>query len=169
MQLIDTQAAMRPACAALTGAAWLAVDTEFVRERTYFPVPCLVQIASADAVFGFDLVALDDLQPLMDLIFDRNCVKVLHAPRQDLEIFFQLTGKVPQPVFDTQLAAAMCGHDEQVSYGGLVSAVCGEELPKDSTRTDWTRRPLSPAQLAYAANDVTWLRMVYQRLRDELD
>ena len=139
---------MGPACDRLAASPWLAVDTEFVRERTYYPVPCLVQVASDDAVFGFDLVALDAVQPLADLLVDPGILKVLHAPRQDLELFFQLTGELPRPVFDTQLAAAMCGHDEQVSYGALVLSICGEELPKDSARTDWTRRPLSEAQLA---------------------
>ena len=165
---IDTPDALEGLCKRLKGAPWLAVDTEFMRERTYYPELCLVQVATDDTVACIDTLALPALGPLLDVLLDPATVKVLHAARQDLEIFFHLADKVPQPVFDTQVAARFLGLPDQAGYGAVVQYLLGITLDKSHARTDWARRPLPPAALEYAADDVRHLRTLYHRMQSEL-
>ena len=145
---IDRPAALAECCARLRNATWLALDTEFIREKTYYPQLCLIQVATEEEIACIDPLALPELDPLLDLLYDPAITKVFHAAYQDLEIFFHLRGAVPAPVFDTQLAATVLGYGEQIGYAALVKAVLGVELDKSQTRTDWSRRPLDGAQLA---------------------
>lgn len=167
-QYVDTPAALDALCARLKGQPWIAVDTEFMRERTYYPELCLVQVATDDVVACIDPLALTSLKPLLDVLLDPATVKVFHAARQDLEIFYNLTGKVPAPVFDTQVVARFLGHPDQAGYGAVVQAILGISLDKSHARTDWMRRPLPPAALEYAADDVRHLRHLYKQLQAEL-
>jgi len=167
-QYIDSPAALAELCAHLKGQPWLAVDTEFMRERTYYPELCLVQVATDDLVACVDPLALPSLEPLLTLLLDGHMVKVLHAARQDLEIFYHLAGRVPQPVFDTQVAARFLGLPDQAGYGAVVQALLGITLDKSHARTDWARRPLPTAALEYAADDVRHLRNLYHKIRAEL-
>ena len=148
-------------CERLQGSAWLAIDTEFLREKTYYPKLCLLQLANESIIACVDPLSIEDLTPLFDIIYDQNIVKVLHSARQDYEIFFHLTGKLPAPVFDTQIAAAICNSDEQISYAALVEQVVGCVLEKGCTRTDWTQRPLAVEQYKYAEDDVRYLGEIY--------
>lgn len=168
-QYIDTPAALRDFCDRIRQSPWIALDTEFIREKTYYPQLCLVQVASEAQVACIDPLALDDLEPLLDIVFDPAIVKVLHSAHQDLEIFYHLRAAVPSPVFDTQIAATLLGYGEQVGYATLVKGLLDIELDKSQTRTDWSHRPLAPAQLAYAADDVRYLRDVYRWQRAELE
>ena len=147
---------------------YLCIDTEFIRERTYYPELCLLQVADGDRSWCIDPLSIGDLRPFLNLCKNSAIVKVLHSARQDLEIFFQLMQTVPGPVFDTQLAAALSGHGEQVSYAFLVKELLGVELDKSQTRTDWSRRPLSRAQIDYALNDVVYLTPLKEKLTEEL-
>ena len=165
---VDTPPALESLCARLRGQPWVAVDTEFMRERTYYPELCLVQVATDDVVACVDPLALPSLQPLLEVLLEPKTVKVLHAARQDLEIFYNLTGAVPAPVFDTQVVARFLGHPDQAGYGAVVQAILGITLDKSHARTDWMRRPLPPAALEYAADDVRHLRHLYKKLDAEL-
>lgn len=165
---IDNDAALRQLCARLADAPWLALDTEFLREKTYQPQLCLLQIAANDVIACVDPLALTNLDPLLDVIYDPQRMKVLHAARQDLEIFHQLRGTLPAPVFDTQLAATLLGHGDQIGYAGLVQRVLGVQLDKSHARTDWSRRPLDAEQLRYAADDVRYLAQIYPRIEADL-
>ncbi|HEY3858447.1 MAG TPA: ribonuclease D [Gammaproteobacteria bacterium] len=167
-QYIDTPAALDALCAKLKGQPWIAVDTEFMRERTYYPELCLVQVATDEVVACIDPLALPSLKPLLEVMLDPATVKVLHAARQDLEIFYNLAGRVPAPVFDTQVVARFLGLPDQAGYGAVVQALLGISLDKSHARTDWMRRPLSPAALEYAADDVRHLRNLYKKLQTEL-
>jgi ribonuclease D len=167
-QYIDTPAALDALCAKLKGQPWIAVDTEFMRERTYYPELCLVQVATDEVVACVDPLALPSLKPLLDVFLDTATVKVLHAARQDLEIFYNLSGKVPAPVFDTQVVARFLGLPDQAGYGAVVQSLLGISLDKSHARTDWMRRPLPPAALEYAADDVRHLRNLYKKLQSEL-
>ena len=164
LYLVD-QPALTDFCARLRGVAWIALDTEFIREQTFYPQLCLIQIASEDQIACIDPLALPSLDPLLDLLYDPAITKVLHAAHQDLELFFHLRGAVPAPVFDTQLAALALGQGYQTSYAALVQQLLGVDLDKAHTRADWRRRPLAPAWLAYAADDVRYLRELYPRQR----
>ncbi|MEC7301454.1 MAG: ribonuclease D [Pseudomonadota bacterium] len=151
-------------------AAFVTVDTEFVREKTYYPILCLVQLAGPDDAVVIDAMASDiDLSPLDELFKNTNVVKVLHASRQDNEIFFNLFGSVPKAIFDTQIAAMVCGFGDQVAYGTLIAKLVGVQLEKTSRFADWSRRPLTQKQLAYALSDVTHLRVAYEKLAAELE
>jgi ribonuclease D len=152
----------------LEPATVLAIDTEFMRERTYFAKLCLVQIGSDDVVAAVDPLEVDDLTPLWDLLLDPSRLKVIHAGDQDLEIFYRLTGEVPGPVFDTQVAAALASFPLQTGYGALVKELLGVELDKMDSYSDWARRPLSERQVEYALNDVRHLSEVYRRLEARL-
>ena len=165
---IDTPAALDSLCARLKGQPWIAVDTEFMRERTYYPELCLVQVATDEVVACIDPLALPSLDPLLKVLLDPATLKVLHAARQDLEIFYNLSGKVPAPVFDTQVVARFLGLPDQSGYGAVVQSILGITLDKSHARTDWARRPLPPAALDYAADDVRHLRVIYKKLEAEL-
>jgi len=167
-QYIDTPAALDSLCARLRSQPWIAVDTEFMRERTYYPELCLVQVATDEVVACIDPLPLPSLKPLLDVLLDPVTVKVLHAARQDLEIFYHLAGKVPAPVFDTQVVARFLGLPDQAGYGAVVQSLLGITLDKSHARTDWMRRPLPPAALEYAADDVRHLRNLYKQLQAEL-
>lgn len=156
-------------CSELAQGDWITLDTEFLREKTYRPQLCLVQLGNADIIACVDPQEIDDLSPLYELMADSSVVKVLHAASQDLEIFYQDMGSVPAPIFDTQIAASLVGHGDQVGYGKLVELVCKTQLDKSQSRTDWSRRPLSEKQITYAADDVRYLRDVYHQLRSELN
>jgi ribonuclease D len=166
---IDTTHALENLCSRLHGSTWLAVDTEFMREKTYFPRLCLLQLATPQLAACIDTLTIKDIQPLIDLIYDTKIIKVMHAARQDLEIFYHLRGVLPQPVFDTQVAAPLLGYPEQMGYAALTEALLGVHLHKAHTRTDWTHRPLSDAQLHYAADDVRYLAEFYPLLRGKLE
>lgn len=168
-EYIDTPDALAAFCEKLSGISWLAMDTEFLREKTYYPKFCLLQIAAGDRVACIDPLALPDLAPLAPILYDESIVKVLHSGRQDLEIFHLLYGKPPSPVFDTQLAAPLLGMNEQIGYAGLVQEVLGVHLGKTHSRTDWSRRPLSAEQLAYAADDAIYLGQAYLQIRPQLE
>lgn len=168
---VSTPAALAHALQALEGAEFVALDTEFMRESTFYPKLCLVQLASLDACALIDPLALDDLEPLWAFLSARSRSKVLHAARQDLEV---LAVRAPHalplgPIFDTQIAAALLGQSAQIGYGALVSLRLGVSLAKGHTRTDWTRRPLSADQLEYAADDVRYLAQLYADLRSALE
>lgn len=146
----------------------LAIDTEFLREKTYYPKLCLVQVAAGDDIAAVDPLRVRDLSPLAALLEAPDVTKVFHACSQDLEVLLDGMGVACAPVFDTQLAAAFLGMRQQVSYGSLVEAYCGVHLPKAESLTDWSRRPLDPEQLAYAEDDVRYLPGIYERMLSEL-
>ena len=167
---IATTVALESLCAELAGEAFITVDTEFIRETTYFAKLCLIQVAGKERLALIDPLAEGlDLAPFFALLRNPRVLKVFHAPRQDLEIFFQANGAIPSPIFDTQVAAMVCGYGEQASYETLASSLAGARIDKSSRFTDWAQRPLTAAQLAYAAADVTHLRIVYERLRARID
>ena len=139
----------------------LAVDTEFVRENTYFPVLCLVQIASETFSAVIDPLAEIDMKPVWELLSNKKILKIFHAGRQDIEIFFNLTGKIPAPIYDTQIAAMFCGLGDQVSYYGLVHKFLGLTITKESQYSNWLQRPLTYKQLHYALYDVKYLIKVF--------
>jgi ribonuclease D len=154
----------------LTAGDFVALDTEFMRESTYFPKLCLIQAATSDACAVIDPLALPDLEPLWQFLGNRERTKVLHAARQDLEVLATATrGAMPGPIFDTQIAAALLGYPAQIGYGSLVAERLGHTLAKGHTRTDWTRRPLTPEQLQYAEDDVRYLVPLYLDLRAALE
>jgi ribonuclease D len=168
LQYIDSAEALQAFCSRLAGVDWIALDTEFLREKTYYPKLCLLQIATPEVVACIDPLALDDLNPLLELIFDPAITKVMHAARQDMEIFFHLRGAAPGPVFDTQIAALLLGYPDQIGYGNLVREMLGVNLDKLHTRADWSLRPLTRDQLHYAADDVIYLVEVYRQLQHKL-
>lgn len=173
MKTITTTADLAAFCAEAAKRPYVTVDTEFLRERTYYSKLCLVQLAYRDEA-GEDAVLLDplvdglSLDPLYDLFADAGVVKVFHAARQDLEIFYVDRGVIPTPLFDTQVAAMVCGFGEQVGYETLVRKIAKSDLDKSSRFTDWSRRPLTEAQMKYALADVTHLREIYEYLADRL-
>ena len=164
----DTQA-LADLCARLAREPFVTIDTEFMRERTYYPELCVVQLGGAEDVAVIDALAPGiDLAPLASLLAEPGTVKVFHAARQDVEIFLHLFGAVPTPLFDTQIAAMVAGFGDQVGYDSLVSALSGGQIDKAHRFSDWAARPLTPAQVTYAAADVTYLRTVYERLLAKL-
>lgn len=168
MTPITTTEALRDFCAKLANQPFVTVDTEFMRETTYWPRLCLIQAASATDAAIIDPMAEGlDLSPFLDLMRDESILKVFHAARQDVEIFVKL-GAMPKPMFDTQVAAMAAGFGDQVSYEALVRQMLRQEVDKGSRFTDWARRPLSDAQLVYALGDVTHLAALYPKLRDRL-
>ena len=166
---IEDVQALAARVAAWPAGAPLALDTEFVRERTYFPRLCLVQVATADEVALVDVLAIPDGGALTAMLVDRRRAKLIHAARQDIEALLPLTGSPLGPVFDTQQAAALLGFSAQVGYADLVQQVLGVALSKGLARTDWARRPLSPEQLAYAADDVRYLPALAAELERRLN
>lgn len=169
MPLITTTEELELACLRMARHPFVTVDTEFLRETTFWPVLCVVQLASDQEAIAIDALAEGlDLQPLLRLMADEDVVKVFHAARQDLEIFWKLAGVLPTPLFDTQVAAMVCGYGDQVSYSELVQSICRVAIDKSSRFTDWARRPLAEAQIEYAIGDVTHLRDVYKALTKRL-
>ena len=146
----------------------VAVDTEFFREKTYSAQLCLIQLGIAEHQYCIDVLAIEDLSLLVDLFENDNVIKLFHAARQDMEVIYQTLGILPKPIFDTQLASAFLGSDMQIGYGALVSERLGVELPKTQSRTNWTRRPLSPEQIEYAGDDVAYLEVIYRQVIEEL-
>ncbi|MFV1997065.1 MAG: ribonuclease D [Acidiferrobacterales bacterium] len=169
VNLVDTTAELEVCCAHLTQQPWIAVDTEFMREKTYYPQLCLVQIASAEKIYCIDKLAIDDTQKLQQVLASRDIIKIFHAARQDMEVLHWLCGMPPVPIFDSQIAAALLGYDDQLGYAALVEAITGTVLPKGYQRTDWTRRPLPEDQLKYAADDVRYLSKIYPVLFERLE
>lgn len=165
---VETGPQLHELCTQLQGSRWLALDTEFIREKTYYPIFCLLQISNGTLAASVDPLALEDLSELVDIIYATSSVKIFHAGRQDLEIFHQLWGRLPQPIFDTQLAATLLGLGTQIGYGNLVQKVTGRELEKGHSRTDWSRRPLSKEQLRYALDDVIYLGEIYTEILEQL-
>lgn len=151
-------------CQVLAKSRWLALDTEFIRDRSYYPKLCLVQVCNGELAAAIDVVALPEWEALLDLLYRPDITKVFHAARQDLEILQQLRGVLPTPLFDTQTAAALLGHGEQLGYGELVERELGVVLEKGQGRTDWLQRPLSPQQLRYALDDVIYLARSYRQM-----
>jgi ribonuclease D len=170
MNLIADSAALADFCQRLADAPYITVDTEFMRERTYWPQLCLVQVADAKEAHAIDPLAPGiDLGPLLEILAKPSILKVFHAARQDVEIFFHMTGKVPTPIFDTQVAAMVCGFGDAVSYETLASKLAKARIDKSQRFTDWSHRPLQERQLSYALADVTHLRQAYERLARQLE
>jgi ribonuclease D len=170
MQLITQQSELVAFCKQVAKAPYLTVDTEFLRDKTYYPKLCLLQIASPEMAAVIDPLAEGiDLKPVFVLMQNTAIIKVFHAARQDVEIFYLLSGHIPTPLFDTQIAAAVCGYGESVGYETLVNRIVDTELDKSSRYTDWSVRPLSEKQLAYAISDVTHLRVIYETLLAQLE
>ncbi|MGN6464274.1 MAG: ribonuclease D [Rhizobiaceae bacterium] len=170
MRLISTTQELEAAVAELSRSDFVTVDTEFIRETTFWPILCLIQMAAPGVTALVDPMAPGiDLKPFFELMANENVTKVFHAARQDIEIVFHLGGLIPHPVFDTQVAAMVCGFGDSVSYDQIVSKVTGTRLDKSSRFTDWRHRPLSEKQLTYALADVTYLIEVYRHLKAELE
>lgn len=165
---IETSGQLLGLCEKLRPSRWLALDTEFMREKTYYPKFCLLQLCNGEYAASVDPLRIDSLQPLLEIVYDPAITKVFHAGRQDLEIFHHLWQRLPQPLFDTQLAATILGFGDQLGYAGLVQQLLGRNLEKGHTRTDWSRRPLDAEQLRYALDDVIYLGQAYQQLSRQL-
>ncbi|PQA86865.1 ribonuclease D [Hyphococcus luteus] len=170
MQVISTTDDLAKFSKALRAQPFVAVDTEFMREKTYWPILCLIQAAGDGEEAIIDPLAdAIDLAPFLELLSDKKVVKVFHAARQDLEIFYKLLGEVPAPLFDTQIAAMACGFGDQIGYEPLMRTLLKAKIDKGSRFTDWARRPLTEAQLSYALSDVTHLRAAYPILAESLE
>ncbi len=170
MDLIVSTAALAEFCERASKFEFVTVDTEFLRETTYWPRLCLIQVATDDEAVLIDPLAPEiKLAPFFELLANPNVTKVFHAARQDVEIFVKLTGAVPHNIFDTQVAASVCGFGDSASYDSLVRSICKVELDKSSRFTDWSARPLSEKQRNYAIADVTWLRDIYRELRKQVE
>ena len=169
--IIKTQKQLDDVCASLSTKPYLTIDTEFLRDKTYYSKLCLIQMAGPDV----DAVAIDPIEYDLDLtsfhalMANENVVKVFHAARQDLEIFYQMNGQIPKPLFDSQVAAMVCGYGDSIAYNKLVEGITGTALAKNAQFTDWSRRPLSDKQLTYALDDVIYLRDVYESLKEQLE
>jgi len=167
-EFIASDEALANFCQRLASSSYCAVDTEFIREKTYYPLLSLIQIASEEELVCIDPFAIKDFTALAELFQNPDLLKVFHSPSQDLEILYQQFGQVPTPIFDTQLAAAVLGFQHQISYADLVFEVTGTRLEKKHTRADWSKRPLSDDELDYAMDDVRYLMPVYREMRDQL-
>lgn len=165
---VDTQDALAEYLERWRRAPFLALDTEFIREQTYYPQLCLIQVGDVISNVCVDPLAGLDLQPLLELL-QLPSTSVFHAASQDLEIFVRLGGRSPEPLFDTQIASSLLGYGEQLGYAGLVEKMVGVKLDKSLSRTNWARRPLNPNEIAYAADDVRYLAEIYPRLLRELE
>ena len=169
MKIITTTAALAELCEDYASADYVTVDTEFLRESTFWPVLCLIQMArDGDECIIDPLADGIDLAPFFDLMADESVVKVFHAARQDIEIFVHLDGHVPTPIFDTQVAAMVCGYGDSIAYAQLAQRIAGAQIDKSSRFTDWSHRPLTTKQLNYALADVTHLRDIYKALKADL-
>src|ERR1700720_1356989 len=169
MDVITTTQELAQACARLAKHPYVTVDTEFLRESTYFPILCVAQMASVEEAVVVDARAEGiDLKPFFELMADERVLKVFHAARQDIEIVWHEAGLIPHPIFDTQVAAMVLGYGDSISYDQLVLRIPGDTLDKSHRFTDWSKRPLSPAQVKYAISDVTHLRDVFAALDADL-
>ncbi len=170
MTLITEQTQLVEACRRLANETFLSIDTEFMREKTYYPQLCLIQIAGKKEAIVIDALAEDiNLNPVLELMENEAITKVFHACRQDIEIFYNLNHKIPSPIFDTQIGAMVCGYGESVGYDKLVRQITGIQIDKSSRFTDWSYRPLSKQQIKYALSDVTHLRTVFESLSSQLE
>ncbi|MFT4562041.1 MAG: ribonuclease D [Gammaproteobacteria bacterium] len=167
-RFVDTPGALDEFIRSLDQHDVIAIDTEFVRERTYYPQLCLIQVAAGDQIWCLDPITIEDTQALFTALNEPSRLKIFHSGRQDLEIFFNETEQLPRPVFDTQIAAALLGRPDQIAYAGLVQEFYDCKLDKSSSRTNWAQRPLSAQQLEYAGDDVRYLEGVKRRLEEEL-
>ena len=169
MNLITTTADLAAACERMSRHSFVTVDTEFLRETTYYPLLCVAQIATAEEAIVIDALAQDlSLAPFFDLMANESVLKVFHAARQDIEIVWHQAKLIPRPIFDTQVAAMVLGYGDSISYDQLVQRITGDAIDKSNRFTDWSRRPLSTAQVNYAVSDVTHLRQVFQSLSEDL-
>jgi ribonuclease D len=169
MNLITTTDDLAAACNRLSSHPFVTVDTEFLRETTYYPLLCVAQMACDDEAVVVDALAPGiDLAPFFELMGNERVLKVFHAARQDIEIVWHRAGLIPQPLFDTQVAAMVLGYGDSIAYDQLVQRITGDAIDKSNRFTDWSRRPLTPAQTSYAISDVTHLRSVYTALRADL-
>lgn len=169
MRIIENTDDLAAFTAEISASPFVAVDTEFMREKTFWPILCLIQVAADGAEAIIDPLADGmDLSPLLGILTDKNVVKVFHAARQDIEIFYRLLDQVPAPLFDTQIAAMACGFGDQIGYEPLMRTLVNAKIDKGSRFTDWARRPLTDAQLTYALSDVTHLREAFPILREKL-
>lgn len=166
---IDSNEVLKDFCLQIKDCQYCALDTEFVREKTYYPVLSLIQLATETRQACIDPLAIDDFSPLVEIFKTESMLKILHAPGQDLELFYQQFNALPKPVFDSQLAAAVLGYANQIGYADLVKRVCSVQLEKKYTRANWSRRPLSEGELDYAMDDVRYLIEIYQSLQAALD
>jgi len=170
MDLITTTDALAAVCGRMAKHPFVTVDTEFLRETTYYPLLCVAQMASPEEAVVVDALATGlDLSPLFALMASQSVTKVFHAARQDIEIVWNMAKTIPHPIVDTQVAAMVLGYGDSISYDQLVQRITGDTLDKSHRFTDWTRRPLSDAQIAYALSDVTHLRDVYLKLATDLE
>jgi ribonuclease D len=165
--LVQERAALAELCDRFASSQWIALDTEFTRESTYYAKLGLLQLATEETIACIDPLAVD-LLPVLELLYQPTIIKVLHSGRQDLEVLYDLRRDVPRPLFDTQIAAALLGHPAQIGYAALVESITGVKLAKLHTRTNWEARPLSAEQLRYAGDDVRYLRDVYHELDGQL-
>jgi len=168
-QYLDADTDLKQFCTELSGAGYLVIDTEFLRENTYYPELCLIQLKYQDKLACVDTQTIKDLSPLSQILHSPDVTKVFHAGSQDMEIFVMLNKQAPSPVFDTQIAAPLLGYQEQIGYGNLVKEALGVTLPKAHTRADWSRRPIPEKQLQYALDDVIHLETLYLDLRARLE
>ncbi len=170
MDLIATTGALAAVCARMAKHPYVTVDTEFLRETTYYPLLCVAQMASPDEAVVIDALANGiDLTPFFALMENESVIKIFHAARQDIEIVWNMAKTIPHPIVDTQVAAMVLGYGDSISYDQLVQRITGDNLDKSHRFTDWTRRPLSDAQITYALSDVTHLRDVYLKLAADLE
>lgn len=165
---IDSDQALAEFCSSIQHCQYCALDTEFLREKTYYPLLALIQLATEDAQACIDPLAIKDFSPLIELFHTPSMLKILHSPSQDLELFYFNFKALPSPIFDTQIAAAVLGFANQIGYADLVSRVCDVQLEKKYTRADWSKRPLSEGELDYAMDDVRYLIEIYQKLTHQL-
>ncbi|VAX02154.1 Ribonuclease D [hydrothermal vent metagenome] len=166
---IKTDEQLDAFCTQIKNSPYIAIDTEFMREKTYYPQLCLIQIATEDHIACIDPLVIKDLKPLWAILYDENIIKIFHAARQDLELIYNLTQNIPKPIFDTQIAATLLGLGDQIGYATLVKSMLNIDLDKSQTRTDWSQRPLDKEQIKYAANDVKYLVKCYGLVRSQLN
>ncbi len=166
---IDSNKALKEFCLKIQHCKFCALDTEFVREKTYFPLLALIQLATETEQACIDPLTIGDFSPLVEIFENTSIIKILHSPSQDLELFYQQFNALPKPVFDTQLAGAVLGYANQIGYADLVKRKCGVQLDKKFTRADWSKRPLSAGELDYAMDDVRYLIQMYTDMKAELE
>ena len=165
---VENHSQLEALCKHLKEQPVIALDTEFLREKTYFAKLCLIQVASAERIACVDPLALDDIQMLLDVIYDPSITKVMHSARQDLEIFFDIIGELPANMYDSQIAATLLGFGDQIGYANLLNDMLGVKLEKLHTRTDWSKRPLDEGQVQYALDDVRYLIEIYRLQKNKL-